>query len=200
MFQLMNWRFLALGIGAFVAASTCRAAEADKAATGVAPGWPVVLRGAIIGTPVAADLDGDGKLEIVANAMQSVNNRNLRSPDPTIAAQLWAFKSDGTSVAGWPQTLKTVEERQAMYDDKGFRPWADNWYASPSVWDVDGDGAEDIVVNAAGHGTTDERGNVMVIYGDGGRFPLAHGGSDWATPPLADIDGDGVPIWFWIIS
>ena len=120
---MVNWRCLALGLSACLSASTCGAAESEA---GVAKGFPVVLRGAIIGTPVAADLDGDGKMEIIASAMKSVDDRNLRSPDPTLAVQLWAFGGDGKSFRNWPLTIKTVEERQAMYDDKGFRPWADN--------------------------------------------------------------------------
>lgn len=203
MTRFLSRQWAAVGATALAVASTCgaavSAAEADVVpaeggvVAGLAPGWPVVLRGSVIGTPLAADLDGDGKLEIVASAMGRRDVAGLVSPEPTIAAQLWAFHADGQSAAGWPLTVKTVEQHQAMYDDKGFAPWADNWYASPSAWDINDDGASEIILNTAGHGTTEAQGNILALYADGGRVSMAHGGSDWATVPLADIDGDEIP-------
>ena len=186
------------------AASTCTsgAAAAEPAAkpdakfpgipTGIAEGWPVILRGAVTGVPVAADLDGDGRLEVIAPAMQRSWDRGLASPDPTIAAQLWALHADGTALEGWPLTLKTVEERQEARRDQGGGT-SENWYVSPSVCDVDGDGVHEIVINTGGHNWRDApRHNVALLYGDGTRVSLGNGADAWASVPLADLDGDCV--------
>jgi len=150
----------------------------------IAPGWPVALPGVVTGTPAVADLDGDGKLEIVVPAMHRPG-RQLTHPNPTTAAVLFAFRADGTPMKGWPIVL--LDERGRAIDREQRPAYADNWAASPSVADLDGDGRDEIVITAPPTHT-------FVINGDGSRrlFPKGlPGGEVWSSFPIIDLDGDG---------
>ena len=72
----------------------------------VLPGWPVYTAGMVTESPALADLDGDGRLEVL-----TVDNAGL----------FYAFRSDGTLVAGWPYDLNAL-------------------ITSPVLADLDGDG------------------------------------------------------------
>jgi hypothetical protein len=133
----------------------------------------VVDRG-IFGSPVLADLDGDGALEIIAAAMD---------------ARLYAWHRDGARVAGFPVLLQDGDQLARSVQ-------------TPSVGDIDGDGAPEIVV-----GTNEFYGGLGALYavhGDGSYvdgwpvrlptqdvLPVVGVGLPNNTA-LADIDGDGV--------
>jgi uncharacterized delta-60 repeat protein len=87
---------------------------------GLLPGWPRTLPGDAhipIG-PVVADLDGDGRAEIIAVAGSWWN-------------ELHVLKGDGSYLPGWPVTIN------------GGRPGSD---CGPVVADLDGDGKQEIVM------------------------------------------------------
>jgi hypothetical protein len=174
-------------------ASTSSAAPAAPAAAGtvpgIVPGWPVLLRGGITGAPVAADVDGDGAPEIVAPAMHRGGEwaGAGRTPrvEPVREPQLWAVRLTGEVVPAWPVTLPLVEAR-----DPNARPepgLTGNWYSSPTVCDVNGDGADEVLI---GLPHTKQR-RIMAAYGDGTVIPIHNGGEPWASIPVADIDSDG---------
>ncbi len=146
----------------------------------IAPGWPQTVAGSVSGSPVAAQLDGQGAMEIVAPVMADRRSR-ATSEAP---AQLFAFGADGKGVAGWPVVMQT---RESYAKDRN----AGNWFGSPSVADLDNDGADEIVMPAPG--LTDRA--IKIFYGDGEKWPFAFPNQkpdSWASLPLADIDGDSV--------
>ena len=127
-------------------------------------GWP--KSGAYANThPTLADLDGDGKDEIIIG--------------DNVTHSVLAFKADGSSVPGWPVNLRNVD------------PFADPNELAVSVGDVDGDGFPEVVALYRASGTFGTR--LVVINHDGTIAPgwpistllLL------SDPRLADVDGDG---------
>jgi len=115
-------------------------------------GWPQAA-GDNISTPTLVDLDGDGKLEVIASSYDS---------------KVYAWHSNGTPVAGWPQATEW---------------WVVN--ASPAVADIDGDGIPEVVV---GSGT-----KVYAWHGDGtlvAGWPKTTDGG-YTDAALVDLDDDG---------
>jgi hypothetical protein len=134
-----------------------------------------------------ADLDGDGKNEVIVTSFQSIfGTGHVHVLSPT-----------GNELAGWPVTLDG-------------RP-VNN---TPAVGDIDGDGQPDIVVQTFGNALapdgTDTRkvwafttrgiikpGFPVVVsatptqegWGGGGLFSNA----ELPSPALADLNGDGIP-------
>jgi internalin A len=148
-------------------------------------------------SPVIADIDLDGKAEIMCVNQHSHlyvydNNGDLRTGfpldyvrlSPAVAdldpnfyglelvvgdndGLLWAIHNDGTIVTGFPV-------RSGLID------------SCPAIGDIDGDGNLDIVV-----GTDDQ--NLLVISSEGQLKPgwPQRTGLLYSSPALADIDADG---------
>ena len=140
-------------------------------------------------SPVLADLDDDGNLEIIAAAMDQ---------------HIYVFRHDGTAQEGWP--LRVRDPKNA---DK-----SDRIMCTPAVGDVNGDGLLDIVTGTNetfGAGGAENESRAYVIHGDGnlhegGAFhegwPIALyglqdnvlpvvGRGTPGNPILADLDYDG---------
>lgn len=178
------------------AAAIRKAWGAEWNAIPIAAGWPRALPGPVTGAPVVADLDGDKDLEVVVPSMtRKYAGTLLRHPRPTVAAVLFAFHHDGQAVRGWPVVLLDEEGRR---QDQANRPgYSENWAASPSVADLDGDGRDEIVITApinrpAGSGRSLDQ--THILNGDGTRRRLGQdlaGGEVWSSFPIVDLDGDG---------
>ncbi|MDQ3815115.1 MAG: VCBS repeat-containing protein, partial [Armatimonadota bacterium] len=154
----------------------------------IAQGWPQILPGSVTGTPVAADLDGDGKLEVVAPVMH--RGGKALHPQPDIAAQIFAFRADGIPAPGYPVVLVTAAQRLERRP-KGSTSLGANWFSSPSVADLDGDGADEIVIPIPGEYPFPRQ--VRILYLDGADWPwtLSDSPADpWDCVPLVDINND----------
>jgi MYXO-CTERM domain-containing protein len=146
----------------------------------------------IVNAPAIADLDGDGKLEIVVS---------------TYAGTLYVIESDGKSRAGWPKRLPNVPS--CSHDPKAPTPppcmdentrTARGAFASPVLADMDKDGKLDIIQAAFD-------GKIYVFHADGtsvAGWPVeVHYTGSLAeepqrnrilsTPAVADFNGDGIP-------
>jgi M6 family metalloprotease-like protein len=145
---------------------------------GTKAGWPKLIAGKARGIPtVAADLDGDGKLELIV-PIQRLNNTGA----------LYAFRADGTNFLGGgasPVPFATLPLTAPS--------------SSPCVGSIDGDPAPEIVFAAL-------NGSIYAYHTDGTEVmdgdkdptttgvlvsaPLGASGTH-AQPVLADLNGDG---------
>ena len=142
--------------------STTRHVAVHEHDGSVRSGWPRPI--GMSGTsPAIGDLDGDGRLEIVVST-------GWHWSRPSSTAYVYAFKDDGTSLAGWPKQLGVGISSQ------------------PVLGDVDGDVGVEIVVGA-------HDGQLYAWNADGTEvpgWPKQVGGSiQHSSPVITDLDGDG---------
>lgn len=165
------------------------------------PGFPVIAGDAIWSSPALADLDGDGRKEIIFGT----NKGNLH-----------AIGIDGEDIAGFPLVLRDVIRSSpaigdldgdgyvdivvgcddgmlyAFRKDGSMLPGfpvetADSIASSPTIGDIDGDKMAEVVVGSRDGGIYAWNHNGSNVCG----FPLITGGEVWSSPALGDIDGDG---------
>jgi hypothetical protein len=160
-------------------------APAYKDPAGVSP---ELGRESISATPAIADLNGDGKLEIVVT---------------TYDGTIYVVRSDGSVMPGWPIMLPAVPS--CALDEPKQEPCMDTTtritrgaFASPVVADMDGDGKREIIQAAFD-------GNVYIKKLDGTDLPgwpvrphyTGPGGGEYnrimTTPAVTDFNGDGIP-------
>ncbi len=174
------------------------------------PGWPVWAGsgdpGGVVASPCAADLNGDGSVEVVVIASD---------------LQLIVFSASGATLDGWPVAVDvggdfppspTVADLTGngkleiiQLDENGLVhvfTWqgeaVDGWpqptapggvlpQSSASVGDVDGDGLPDVIVGDNGFKVNAFHADGEMIRG----WPILTDGQIYASPTLADLDGDG---------
>ncbi|MBI1746840.1 MAG: VCBS repeat-containing protein [Acidobacteria bacterium] len=117
------------------------------------PGFPVItnplysqpsirnpynrLQRGIAGSPVLADLDGDGKLEIIASAMDR---------------HLYVWRENGDPQPGWPllvidrTKIRSIDPVTHQVDPLPGANQESKILSTPAVGDIDGDGRLEIVV------------------------------------------------------
>ncbi|GMV41169.1 MAG: hypothetical protein AMXMBFR64_28850 [Myxococcales bacterium] len=169
-----------------------------------APGFPVstdlsnsvgttdpdhIVDHGIMGSPVLADLDKDGKLEIIVAAQDGF---------------MYVWHADGKLMKGWPVRVRDPKKTQN----------SDRIVCTPAVGDVDGDGWLDIVTGTNetfGAKGAENEGRGYVLYHDGNDHAGGPFHPGWpiklfglqdnvlpvvgkgvpANPILADLDYDG---------
>ena len=137
------------------------------AGTGWAAGELAVPREGVLASAAVGDLDGDGSPEVVV---------------ATLRGGVYAWHADGTPVSGFPVR---VQGRDAV----GY--WDEGVAGAPTLVDVDGDGAYEVLVAAmdqrlylwGGDGALREGWPVELRVADVARL--------MASPAVGDLDGDG---------
>lgn len=138
------------------------------------PGWPKFVRDTIWSSPALADLNGDGKLEIIIGVDTHLEGPPFNTPN---GGALHVFQWDGTELPGFPQFID-----QTMM-------------SSPAIGDIDGDGKPEIVVGGGVFYTGAVGKKVYAFRCDGTMapgWPVSVDGQVFNSPALADLDGDGI--------
>jgi hypothetical protein len=155
---------------------------------------PDIAREAFTEAPAIADLDGDGKPEIVVS---------------TWTGTIYVVESDGSLRKGWPKRLPEVPSCPLDKDPDPKVPCmgassliARGAFAAPVLVDLDKDGKLDIVqtafdgwIYAFDAGGKDLPGWPVQIHWKGSKvWPTeAQKNRIMTTPAVADFNGDGVP-------
>jgi hypothetical protein len=175
------------------------------------PGFPVVLTGGATKTPVLADLDGDGILEIIVEERSWPNGyvgvyKGNGQPFPGFPVTLDYIPASAVAVGdlngdGIPEIIAqsyysvyAIDITGAVLPGFPFTPGNDRVfsYSSPVLADVDGDGYREIIVGD--HSLTAGNGAIHVLKNNG--VPLTGWPkytNYWIYGPAAvgDINGDG---------
>ena len=139
------------------------------------------LDAAIYASPALADLDGDGRLDVVVGAADQ---------------RIYAINGRGRALPGWPVLARDTPDGDVA-----------KILSSPAVGDLDGDGHPDVVEGTAeAYGTTPQTSGRVYAFDHAGKrlpgwpiapealvadgIPLAGEGVPM-SPVLADVDGDG---------
>jgi len=178
-------------------------------------GWPRETIGRIVSSPVIADLDEDGKQEIIVGS--GIYD------DP--GYKIYVFHSDGSYMDGWPISVTSPvwgspsvgdldndgdleivigDELTYIYAWHHDGTNVDGWpkpvgyfSASPTLYDIDGDGNLEIIIGST-EGVTD-CATVSIWHHDGTSFegwpqmitdyPFSL--VEFSSPAVGDIDDDG---------
>ncbi|MGY1640173.1 FG-GAP repeat domain-containing protein [Geodermatophilus sp. SYSU D00703] len=150
------------------------------------PGWPRFVPTQVVwSTPALADLDGDGRDDVVVGTGNMGATMWDGGEQPMRGTQVFGLRGDGSDLPGWPVTV------------------GHNVTSSPAVGDLTGDGRPEVAFVA-------EDGLLYAYRGDGRRMWARCAGNDvdlppndgtvtytqecpllHASPSIADVDGDG---------
>ena len=133
-------------------------------------GWPQYIEGEIWGTPAVADVDNDGKLEIVVAPWSSSN-------------KVYMFSANGTIKNGWPRYVQGDPTNKGLYGVAG----------SPVIRDINGDGTDEIIIGATNGDIFIWESNGAGFFRNDGLFAKREGDSwDLNVVSAQDPDEDSI--------
>jgi MYXO-CTERM domain-containing protein len=149
---------------------------------------PAIARESIMQAPAVADIDGDGKAEIIFT---------------TWAGTIYVLNGKGQDLPGWPKRLPLIPS--CPHDPNKPAPdrcmdlkhgYARGTYSAPVVADMNKDGRPEIILGAFDGKIWVFKADATVL--DGFPVDLVSPKSDtpsriMATPTVADMNGDGIP-------
>lgn len=147
---------------------------ADPAKLPDLSGWPQQTNYPGFSSPALADLDGDGKLEVIIGTGDPFKQNNDGIPG---VGQVYAWHADGQLVSGWPVSPKNGLNADAQIT------------SSPTVADIDGDGQLEVLFSMIWD---------VNVYSPNGAFKqwLGAGWTTVGAAAIGDTDGDGkVDVW-----
>ena len=135
------------------------------------PTWQTFAHNGVI----AADLDGDGQLEIIAAVDYEYDPNSYEGG----AGAVYVWHADGTPMAGWPRYL-------------GENNYGTNRPKELAVADVDGDGHPDLIgVVGDSVVVVDRNGQALPGWPQQWGYYGCYSGCPDSVVAVADIDGDG---------
>jgi subtilisin family serine protease len=135
------------------------------------PTWQVFSHNSVI----AADLDGDGQLEVIAAAEWESDPDSYAGG----AGAVYVWHADGTPMAGWPKYL-------------GESTYGTNRPTELAVSDVDGDGHPDLIgVVGDSVVVVDRNGEALPGWPQQWGYYGCYSGCPDSVVAVADLDGDG---------
>ena len=129
-----------------------------------ASGWPIYTQGITFSSPIVADLNGDGKEDVVVGHQYA----NSTGHDPTLGG-IDAFDRFGNSLAGWPQLV------------------GEQFLSTPAVGDLNKDGVPEIAISDLSQRTWVLRANGQVASG----WPQGTAWANYHSTAIVDVNGDG---------
>ncbi|WP_372593541.1 DUF4214 domain-containing protein [Actinotalea sp.] len=152
-----------------------QALSAQSGRTGATlTGWPQWLKDTIWSSPAIGDVDGDGVHDVVVGGDCEGNTIGTQPCGSTGGGYVWAFNRDGSEKWRW------------------FLPGQVIW-SSPALADLNGDGAQDVVVGTGGYWGEPNGRVITALNGRTGKV-LWQAGTPArvvGSPSLADVTGDG---------
>ena len=153
--------------GDFAPGGTLRVLNADGSPENRS--WPKGLPQVVWSSPALADLDNDGRLEVI------VGNGHFYTG---VSSRIYVFRSDGSGY---------------LSDDGTFAILPEYVFGSPAVGDIDGDGQPEVVVGCLDGKVYAWDGNGAALPGwPVEPNPYTPSLDILSSPVIGDVDGDGI--------